>query len=161
LLELLTLLHYPSEAYASYVLKGPDLGADGKPTQGFNHFTLGEIGRMYRESTRANPPAEVTFGWTFIALDGNPTDKYGADGPELVKVVEDYDKAFGDILDGVEAAGLSDSTNIVITLDHGKVDTDKQVNLERQLASAVDARPELGISNDEWVVLNEDGNAQV
>ena len=118
------------------------------------------------------------FIWDFIALDDDPTSSYGADGNAIVKVVEEYDAALGDLLAALQEKSLLDSTNILFTLDHGKVDTHNQVALgthgestdttgatiaaDGQLGALVAAQgAALGITPADYAILNEDGDAQI
>ncbi len=49
--------------------------------------------------------------------------------PQIAQIIEDYDGGLGELLDALDAKGLTASTNILFTLDHGKVDTHNQVAL--------------------------------
>src|SRR3954463_8018038 len=114
----------------------------------------------------------------FIAVDDDPTSTYGADGNAIVQVVEEYDAALGDVLAALREQSLLDSTNILFTLDHGKVDTHNQVALgshgqstdstgatvagDGQLGALVAAQgASVGITPASYAILNEDGDAQI
>jgi arylsulfatase A-like enzyme len=110
------------------------------------------------------------FVWDFLALDDDPTSTYGADGPQLAQIIADYDAGIGELLSALDAKGLTASTNILFTLDHGKVDTHNQVALgthggpdaDGQLGALVaDQGPALGIDTSSYALLNEDGDAHV
>jgi len=113
------------------------------------------------------------FIWDFLALDDDPTSVSGSNGPDIVKSVEQYDAAIGDLLAALAQQGILADTNIIFTLDHGKVDAHEQVALgthgqtnaraaDGQLGAAVAAAgPALGISTADYAVMNEDGDAQI
>ncbi|HEY4184040.1 MAG TPA: alkaline phosphatase family protein [Polyangia bacterium] len=162
-------LHYPSATVKGYHFDGPP-----DPGESYTHFTLRDAAAFVRATSASNPMPNFMFVWDFLALDSDPTGTYGADGPALVAVIEDYDAALGELLTALSDKGLLDGTNILFTLDHGKVDTHDQVALgtrggasatmpaDGQLAAAVAAQgPALGISTADYALLNEDGDAQV
>src|SRR5262249_56699869 len=94
-----------------------------------------------------------------VALDGDRTSTDGGDGPAVRAVVEDIDKGVGALLQSVHNAGYDDRTNFVITLDHGKVTTNKQVVFEKQLTDLVTARgAQYSVTMNDWKTLNEDGD---
>ena len=149
---------------------------DGPPAVGetYTHFTLRNAANFVRATSAANPMPSYMFVWDFVALDDDPTSVSGADGPGLIAIIQDYDAALGDLLGALSDKGLLADTNILFTLDHGKVDTHNQVVLgtrggadptmpaDGQLAAAVAAQgPALGISTADYAVLNEDGDAQI
>jgi hypothetical protein len=121
---------------------------------------------------------DYMFIWDFIAVDDDPTSTYGADGNAIVQVIEEYDAALGDVLAALKEKSLLDSTNILFTLDHGKVDTHKQVALgshgqttdttgatipaDGQLGALVAAQgASVGLTPASYAILNEDGDAQI
>ena len=53
----------------------------------------------------------------------------GANGPALIAAIEDYDEGLGELLSALAEKRLIDDTDILFTLDHGKVDTHSQVAL--------------------------------
>ena len=161
-------LDYPASLVDSYHLDGPpDAG------ESVSHYTIRDAATFIQSTGPDNPMPRYVFIWDFVALDGDPTSAYGADGPQLAKVIEDYDDALGDVLDALEQKGLADRTNIVFTLDHGKVDSYQQVCLgthggtskapgDGQLGALVAAQgAELGVASDQYDVINEDGDALV
>ncbi len=162
------LLKYPQDVIDSYKLDGP--GQDGESIM---HYTLRDAADVIRHTDADGKLPRFMFVWDFIALDDNPTNTYGADGAQLQKVIEDYDSGMGEVLAALEETGHLDDTDIIFTLDHGKVDTHKQVNLgthggsgsepgDGQLGQLVDARSdELGITSKDYGILNEDGDAQI
>ncbi len=113
------------------------------------------------------------FVWDFIALDNDPTGEFGADGPELAKVIEDYDDGLGKILRALEDKGMLEHTDIVFTLDHGKSNSHKQACLgdyassgnvatSGQLAALVATMgPGLGVTLADYDIVNEEGDAQI
>lgn len=162
-------LGYPPTLVNTYHFDGPPVAAET-----FTHFTLHDAAAFVRKTSPATPMPGYMFVWDFLALDGNPTDVSGADGPSLIAAVEDYDAALGDLLAALTEKGLLDGTNILFTLDHGKVNATQQVVLgsrdgsnptkpaDGQLAAAVAAMgPALGITTTDYAILNEDGDAQL
>jgi len=150
-------LLYPKNVAESYALDGPpDMG------ESLGHFAMRDAAAVVRATSASNPMPSYMFVWGFIALDDDPTASSGASGPGLVKIIEDYDAGLGDLLAALDEKGLRDSTNILFTLDHGKVDTHRQVVLEAQLGALVAARgPALGIAATDYALLDEDGDAQI
>jgi arylsulfatase A-like enzyme len=161
-------LHYPKSVVGGYHFDGPPEGGEDVV-----HFTI----RQAAESVRAAPSADAVprfmFVWDFLALDDDPTSQSGASGPGVVADVEQYDAAIGELLAALDAKGILADTNILFTLDHGKVDTHQQVVLgthgqtsarqaDGQLGAAVTAMsPALGITTADYAVMNEDGDAQI
>jgi arylsulfatase A-like enzyme len=163
------LLHYPKAVVAGYHLEGP---ADGGESS--THFTLRSAAAHVRATSAAQPMPSFMFVWDFIALDDDPTASYGSDGAAIVQIIEDYDAALGDLLAALSEKSLLDDTNILFTLDHGKVDTHQQVALgtrgggdptqpaDGQLGALVAAQgPALGIGTADYALLNEDGDALI
>ena len=162
-------LDYPEAVVARYSFDGPPAAGE---TQA--RFTLRDAAAYVRATSAAHPMPAFMFVWDFVALDNDPTSVTGANGPGVVKIIEDYDAGLGDLLAALAEKDLLDGTNIVFTLDHGKVDTHKQVALgthggggagppaDGQLAALVAARgADLGISSADYALLNEDGDAQL
>jgi hypothetical protein len=161
-------LLYPAEVVASYHFDGPP---DDQESQ--LHFTLRDAARVVRASDAQHPLPDFLFIWDFLALDGDPTSAFGADGPALAAIIDDYDDALGDLLAALGDKGLLDDTNILFTLDHGKVDTHNQVALgthgatatvaaDGQLAAVIAGKgPALGLDTSSYALLNEDGDAQL
>jgi arylsulfatase A-like enzyme len=157
------LLHYPTKVLDGYAFDGPP---DTGETR--TRFTMRDAAAFIR----ANAMPAFMFVWDFIALDEDPTSS-GANSDALVKIVEDYDAGLGEILAALDDKHLTASTNIMFTLDHGKVDTHQQVALgsrggggtmpaDGQLAAVVAAKGgPLGISAADYAVVNEDGDAQI
>ncbi|HLK93832.1 MAG TPA: alkaline phosphatase family protein [Polyangia bacterium] len=152
---------YPQSVADSYSFDGPPASGE---TQ--TQFTL----RDAADYVRAHGLPATMFVWDFVALDDDPTSMYGADGPQIAQIIEDYDGGLGELLAAVDAKGLTATTNIVFTLDHGKVDTHKQVvlgtqggpNADGQLAAAVTAQgAAMGLDTSSYALLNEDGDAQI
>jgi hypothetical protein len=158
-------LGYPAQVAGGYAYDGPPMSGE---TQ--THFTLRDAAELVRATTAAHPLPAFLFVWDFLALDADPTSTYGADGPELAQIIADYDAGLGDLLAALDDKGLTASTNILFTLDHGKVDTHNQVALgthggadaDGQLGALVAAQgPALGIDGTSYALLNEDGDAHV
>jgi len=158
-------LQYPQSVAACYVYDGPPASGE-TPTQ----FTLRDAADLVDATSPQHPMPSFMFIWDFIALDDDPTSAYGADGPQLAQIIEDYDAGLGKLLAALDHKGLTDSTNILFTLDHGKVDTHNQVALgthggayaDGQLGALVAARgPALGIDTSSYALLNEDGDAHI
>src|SRR6185437_3601456 len=152
---------YPSDVAAGYSYDGPP---DAGETQ--THFTLRDAADYVRNH---GLPATM-FVWDFVALDDDPTSTYGADGPQLAQIIDDYDDALGRLLTALDDKKLTASTNILFTLDHGKVDTHNQVALgthggasaDGQMAALVAAQgPAMGLDTSSYALLNEDGDAQI
>ncbi len=161
-------LLYPEPVVASYHFDGPP---DEQESQ--LHFTLRDAARVVRATDAAHPLPDLLFVWDFLALDGDPTSTFGAEGPALASIIDDYDDALGELLAALTEKGLLDDTNILFTLDHGKVDTHNQVALgthgasagivaDGQLAAVVAAKgTALGLDASSYALLNEDGDAQL
>jgi type I phosphodiesterase/nucleotide pyrophosphatase len=158
-------LHYPPAVASRYALDGPPVSGE---TQ--TEFTLRDAADYVRATSDGHPMPAFMFVWDFLALDDDPTSMYGADGPALQAIIEDYDAGLGELLSALDDRGLTDTTNILFTLDHGKVDTHKQVALgthggadaDGQLAAAVAANGgALGVGTGDYALVNEDGDAQI
>jgi len=166
-------LRYPKTVVDAYHLEGPPPAG-----QTYLQFTVRQAAKFVRASSAQNPLPDFMFVWDFIAIDGDPTATYGASGSAIVKIVEDFDQGLGDLLAALREKALLDDTNILFTLDHGKVDTHQQVALgtrgqsvsaggtpivaDGQLAARVAARgAELGITTSDYAILNEDGDALI
>lgn len=158
-------LGYPQQVAGAY-------GYDGPPASGETQtqFTLRDAAELVRGTSASKPMPAFLFVWDFLALDDDPTSTYGADGPQLAKIIEDYDAGIGQLLSALDAKGLTASTNILFTLDHGKVDTHNQVALgthggpdaDGQLGALVAAQgPAVGLDTSSYALLNEDGDAHV
>jgi len=167
--QLLTdVLHYPAEVVDRYHLDGP-----GDAGENLVHFTIHDAAAFVRAAPSAAAIPAFMFIWDFLALDDDPTSLSGASGADVIKSIEQYDAAIGDLLAALGDRGLLDDTNILFTLDHGKVDTHEQVALgthgattarpaDGQLGAAVAAAgAALGISTADYAVVNEDGDAQI
>jgi hypothetical protein len=167
------ILHYPQSVVAGYHLDGPPPAGESYLT-----FTLRNAAAFIRSTSANVPMPDYMFIWDFIAVDDDPTSTYGADGNAIVQVVEEYDAALGDVLAALQEKSLLDSTNILFTLDHGKVDTHNQVALgshgqstdstgatvpgDGQLGALVAAQgASVGITPASYAILNEDGDAQI
>ncbi|HVY38807.1 MAG TPA: alkaline phosphatase family protein [Polyangia bacterium] len=158
-------LGYPQKVADSYVYDGPPASGE---TQ--TQFTLRAAADFVRATSPAHPMPAFMFLWDFLALDDDPTTTYGADGPQLARIIEDYDAGLGQLLTALDEKGLTATTNILFTLDHGKVDTHKQVVLgthggadaDGQLGALVAAQgAAMGIDGTSYALLNEDGDAHV
>jgi arylsulfatase A-like enzyme len=152
---------YPQAVADSYSYDGPPASGE---TQ--TQFTL----RDAADYVRAHGLPAFMFVWDFIALDDDPTSSYGADSAQIAQIIDEYDVGLGELLDAVDAKGLTASTNILFTLDHGKVDTHNQVVLgsqggataDGQLAAVVTAQgAAVGLDTTSYALLNEDGDAQI
>ena len=80
------------------------------------------------------------FIWDFIALDESDAAAPATDSAHAAAIIEDYDAGLGELLAALTDRGLADTTNIVFTLDHGKVDTHNQAALGLTAASGPRAR---------------------
>jgi hypothetical protein len=161
-------LHYPPAVVARYHLDGP-----GEAGEGLVHFTIRDAAAFVRAAATPEAIPPYLFVWDFLALDDDATSASGASGPGVVASVEAYDAAIGDLLAALGERGLLDETNILFTLDHGKVDTHAQVVLgthgqtnaraaDGQLGAAVAAAgAAIGLSTADYAVVNEDGDAQI
>jgi arylsulfatase A-like enzyme len=154
-------LGYPSNVTNSYSYDGPPESGE---TQ--TQFTL----RDAADYVRNHPMPAFMFVWDFVALDDDPTSMYGADGPQIAQIIEDYDGGLGELLAALTDKNLLDSTNILFTLDHGKVDTHNQVvlgtqggaNADGQMAALVTSEGgAMGLDTSSYALLNEDGDAQI
>jgi hypothetical protein len=158
-------LGYPPAVADGYAYDGPPESGE---TQ--TQFTLRDAAAYVRATSANHPMPAYMFVWDFIALDDDPTSTYGADGPALAQIIEDYDGGLGELLSALADQGLTDSTNIVFTLDHGKVDTHNQVALgtqggamaDGQMAALVVAQgPALGLTTSSYALLDEDGDGLI
>jgi arylsulfatase A-like enzyme len=158
---LTNVLGYPANVANGYVYDGPPQSGE---TQ--TRFTLRDAADFIRNNTMPT----TMFVWDFLALDGDPTGAGGADGPQVAQAIADYDAGLGDLLSALDEKGLTDSTNILFTLDHGKVDTHNQVALgtqggagaDGQLAAVIAAQgAAMGLDTSSYALLNEDGDAQI
>jgi len=156
------LLRYPANVANGYKYDGPP---DAGETQ--LHFTLRDAAAYVRAAKTV--PAYM-FVWDFIALDGDTAE---TDSADVATIIADYDAGLGELLGALDDRGLTDSTNILFTLDHGKVDTHKQVVLgtrggggampaDGQLAAVIAAQGAAsGLDANSYAILNEDGDAQI
>ena len=154
-------LGYPSNVANGYNYDGPPASGE---TQ--TQFTL----RDAADYVRNHPMPAFMFVWDFVALDDDPTSLYGADGPQIAQIIEDYDGGLGELIAALTDKSLLDSTNILFTLDHGKVDTHNQVvlgtqggaNADGQMAALVTSQgPAMGLDTGSYALLNEDGDGQI
>jgi arylsulfatase A-like enzyme len=164
-LLLASALGYPSNVINGYSFTGPP---DPGETQ--LHFTLRDAAAYVRAAKTV--PAYM-FVWDFIALDGAEAAAPGTDSAEVAGIIEDYDKGLGELLAALDERKVLDDTNILFTLDHGKVDTHKQVVLgsrggggsmpaDGQLAALITAQGAAsGLDTSSYAILNEDGDAQI
>jgi arylsulfatase A-like enzyme len=160
-------LHYPPSVVAGYHIEGPG------PGEGVVPFTIRDAASAIRAAPSPAAIPDYIFIWDFLALDDDPTSQSGASGPGVVKSVEEYDAAIGELLAALEVQGILADTNILFTLDHGKVDAHQQVVLgthgqtnaraaDGQLADAVTAMgPALALTTADYALVNEDGDAQI
>src|SRR5436190_11260433 len=160
-----SVLGYPSNIANGYKYTGPP---DAGETQ--LRFTLRDAAAFVRS---ANPVPAYMFVWDFIALDGDQAAAPGTDAAEVAAIIEDYDAGLGELLGALSDRGLLDDTNILFTLDHGKVDTHKQVALgttgasgtkpaDGQLGAVIAAQgATYGLDTSSYAILNEDGDAQL
>jgi arylsulfatase A-like enzyme len=161
-------LRYPKSVVDGYHFDGPPDGGED-----IVHFTIRQAADAVRAAPSADALPRFMFIWDFLALDDDPTSQSGASGPGVVADVEQYDAAIGELLAALDDKGVLDDTNILFTLDHGKVDTHNQVALgthgktssrdaDGQLGAAVTGMGEaLGITTADYALLNEDGDAQI
>lgn len=162
-----SILKYPQSVIDADNFDGP-----GDPNESISHFVFHDAADWIAATPTKDIPRYM-FLWDFIALDDDPTSTYGADGPALQKVIEDYDDALGLVLKALKDKGLLAHTDIIFTLDHGKVDTHNQVALgsfggsastpaDGQLGDQVRAQgPALNITDQDYAIVNEDGDAQI
>jgi arylsulfatase A-like enzyme len=155
-------LGYPPSVIAGYKFTGPPDTGESQL-----HFTLRDAAAYVRAAKTV--PAYM-FVWDFIALDGDTAE---TDSADVAGIIEDYDAGLGELLAALGDRGLLDSTNILFTLDHGKVDTHKQVALgtrggggtmpaDGQLATVIAAQgASTGLDTSSYAILNEDGDAQI
>jgi Type I phosphodiesterase / nucleotide pyrophosphatase len=158
-------LAYPPKVADGYAYDGPPGSGETQTA-----FTLRDAADYVRATSADHPMPAFMFVWDFVALDDDPTSTYGADGAALVRIIEDYDGGLGELLSALDDKGLTPSTNILFTLDHGKVDTHNQValgtkggaNADGQLAALVTAQgPALGLDPTTYALLDEDGDGLI
>jgi hypothetical protein len=162
------LLAYPADVVSAYHFDGPPT-----PSESRMRFTLRDAAAVVRATDGAHPLPAFMFVWDFIALDDDPTGNFGADGAQLTAVVEDYDAGLGELLSALSDKGLLDRTNLLFTLDHGKVDTHNQAALgthggavsgsaDGQLGAVAAAQgATFGVGAGSYALLNEDGDALI
>ncbi len=167
-LLLTTSLGYPKDVVNRYHFDGPAAAGES-----YTRFTMRDAALRIRASSPASPVPRFMFIWDFLALSDDPTGVSGADGPGLIAAIEDYDEGLGELLSALAEKRLIDDTDILFTLDHGKVDTHSQVALgtrggdaslpgDGQLGSLVATRgAALGITPADYAMLNEDGDALI
>lgn len=156
-------LRYPKE-YVQNTVK-----LDGPPDAGetIEHFTIRDAADVWRQAAAGGAPPRYMFVWAFIALDGDPTSEYGGEGPQLAKIVSDYDDAIGALLDAIDSSPYAGHVNILFTLDHGKVNTTSQAvlgetgNDGQQLSQLVSGHGAPQVSGLDYDLLNEDGDALI
>jgi hypothetical protein len=158
-------LLYPQNVADSYKYDGPPMDGESQI-----RFTLRDAADLVRATSSAHPMPSFLFVWDFLGLDEDPTSTYGADGPQLAQIIDDYDAGLGQLLAALDEKELTASTNILFTLDHGKVDTHNQValgtrggaNADGQMGALVAAQgAALGLDTSSYALLNEDGDAHV
>jgi len=91
-------LDYPPAVVDRYHLVGP--GAEGEDIV---HFTLHDAAQAVRAAPSADAIPGFLFIWDFIGLDEDPTSRSGASGADVVKEVEQYDAAIGELLNALDA----------------------------------------------------------
>jgi arylsulfatase A-like enzyme len=151
-------LRYPADVTAQFHLDGPPM-----MNEPVNTFTLRDAGIIFDKAVAGGPPPpQFMFIWDYIELDGAPTNIDGADGAGVKGVVEAIDKGLGQLIQSVHNAGYDDRMSYVVTLDHGKVNTNNQVVFEKQLADLVTTKGSMyGVTAMDWKSLNEDGDVLV
>ena len=126
-------LGYPADVIKGYTFTGPP---DAGETQ--LHFTLRDAAAFVRAARTV--PAYM-FVWDFIALDGaggrRARDRQRRGRRNRSRTTT---RRLGELLAALADRGLIDGTNILFTLDHGKVDTHKQVVLGTHGAERLDGR---------------------
>ena len=154
-------LNYPPALVSTFNLDGP-----AGPNESLSHFVFRDLANFISATTPEHPMPRYIYLWDFLALDGNPTDH----GAEITASIEDYDDALGDVLEALDAKGLTENTNIVFTLDHGKINTQYQAALgtrggdssgpgDGNFGLAVAAQgPALGITEQNYQLFQEDGD---
>jgi hypothetical protein len=160
------LLGYPADVASRYHFDGPPA-----PGESQLRFTLRDAADLVRATSADHPMPAYLFVWDFIGLGAEITGNLGFDGAGMRAIIEDYDAGLGDLLQALGEKSLLESTNIVFTLDHGKVDTHNQVALgtrgsdattlaDGQLAAVVAAQgAAFGVDTHSYALLNEDGDA--
>jgi hypothetical protein len=151
-------LHYPPDYVKTLHLDGPP-----NPGESLGHYTMEDAAQIFRAAAQGQGTVpRVMFVWDFIALDGNPTNKFGADGPGLEKVIADYDHGLADLQQAVIDSGYGERTDFVLTLDHGKVDTNNQAEIEVTLQNEIQTKGSgHGVTVNDYALLDEDGDALV
>ncbi len=142
----------------------------GSADETTEHFTIRDAAEVWKAAAAGQKPPRYMFVWDFLALDGDPTSEYGADGTQVAKVVADYDDAVGDLLKAIAQSPEAGQVNIMFTLDQGKVDTTKQAALGTypddanggQLYQLVKTEGAAhGVGPTDYRLVNEDGDALI
>ena len=124
-----------------------------------------EVIKLGREQLGVGEPANHFAQALDIGADENAEHEAGQRADD-----EDYDAGLGELLRALEERGLLANTDILFTLDHGKVDTHNQVVLgtrggasaDGQLGALVAAKGSAaGLSSADYALLNEDGDGQI
>lgn len=123
--------------WASAVKQGMIVAASGFPgTEESNHGVKPNYLQTWHSKNTPAMQTAVVLGWldlpqsvrpSIILLHYDPVDDmghaFGPDSPQLDAALKEVDSALGDLVSGLKARGLFDSTNIVIVSDHGMTAT--------------------------------------
>ncbi|HJM76380.1 MAG TPA: alkaline phosphatase family protein [Dehalococcoidia bacterium] len=90
--------------------------------------------------TSSEAPALITFWHTD---PDRTTHRHGVGHPDALRSLRDADRNLGTILDSLDATGRADSTNVIVTSDHGFATVTERVDVDELLArEGVKERPE-------------------
>ncbi len=81
--------------------------------------------------TSSEAPALITFWHTD---PDRTTHRHGVGHPDALGALRDADRNLGTILDALDATGRADSTNVIVTSDHGFATVAERVNIDELLA---------------------------
>lgn len=158
-LGMLAALRYPPSLMRQYALDGPPSAGETS-----SHFVMRDAAAFVRGTCAERPMPQVIFVWDLLDYDtpGTPSNNQAA--------IEDYDQGLGQLLAALSERDQLANTNIVLTLDQGRVDVHNQAVLGTQAGAQADGQlgrliaaegASVGISTSDYAILNDEGAAYV
>jgi predicted AlkP superfamily pyrophosphatase or phosphodiesterase len=104
--------------------------------------------KAFAEQMPYSQRIEQTLAWLDLPVDKRPTfialyleevdnkgHRYGPDSPQEIAAIKLMDRNIGELLQGLQARGIYDQTNIIVTSDHGMTaaDANKVIYLDDYL----------------------------